>query len=759
MNLIRCKIFHILSGSLFGLNLWGQPADDGITYAEHIAPILKDNCVVCHHPDGIGPFSLLTYAEVRRRARQIAEVTQSRYMPPWKPDPGFGPPLQGERRLTEHQIDLIDRWVQADGPSGNLEKLSVPTSIPNEWKLGDPDLILELPEAYTLPAEGLDVYRNFVVSLPIEDAVYVHAFELLPQTRLAIHHALLMFDPTERSRIRDESEAGPGYDGMGIGSSVPPSGHIVGWTPGQVPYQAYPGTAWQLDPGTDLVLQLHMLPSGRPEKINPRIGLYLSKEAPTLPSFVFQLRSYDLEIPAGEPDYLVEQSIQVTAPLKVVSVYPHTHYLGKDIQLFAVLPDGSKQWLLRISDWDFNWQGDYRYQEPVFIPEGSKIHMAYHFDNSAENIRNPFDPPIAVRGGWRSEDEMAEAMIQVIPVNPGDLPKLVEAQKAYDFQLAGGEARFHYFSGLYLEQQNETERAIASFQSAIRLDPAFASAYFQLGEILERRGDLSQAEELYEEALAYQPDLISARLGKAKLLIRNQQLRQAGFILEEVYSESPDHFQACLYLARYYITRGETEAAIRIFRDGEKYFGDSPQFHLEYGQALLESDRVAAEARLKKAGKTIPEQPAPGSMAPIKKIHSEAFFQLALLYAQDGNVAAASQALDQCLIHNPDHLDALLKSANYAIRNKDNQRALDRLSALVDRPSKDTFTYQDILDNLDLPVGALLLADAYTTAGKKGVALDSIDYAASLLSQRNEKEVAQLLTEKKRKLQNLIFNP
>ncbi len=741
MKRILYSAFGILSLS----GTIGRSQDSVVTYAETIAPIINQNCVICHHEGGIGPFELTTYDQVKKRARQVAEVTHSGYMPPWKPDAGYGPTLQGERRLTDTQIDAIESWVDSGAQPGDLSKLPPPSTILDEWILGEPDIVIDLEEAYTLPAEGLDIYRNFVIPLPIEQTVYVRAFELLPQTRLAIHHALLMLDPTDRSRLQDEAEGGPGYDGMGVGSSVPPSGHIVGWTPGQVPYQAYPGTAWEVKPGTDMVLQLHMLPSGKEETINPKVGLYLSKEPPTKPSFVFQLRSYELEIPAGDADYLVEQSIEVTAPLKVISVYPHTHYIGKDIQLFAILPNGEKQWLLRISDWDFNWQGDYRYIEPPTLPEGSVIHMSYRFDNSADNFNNPNDPPEVILGGWRSEDEMAEAMIQVMPIDPADLRKLQAAQKAYDFKLAGGEARFHYFSAIYLEQQNEFDRAMAAYQQALRLDPSFASTYYRMGAILEQQGDIPEAEALYQEALAYQPELISARLAIAKLMMQRNQIRSAGFILKDVYSESPDHLQAALYLARYHQARGEQAAALEIFKNGEASFSESPQFHLDYGLALLASDPEAAKQKFIVATKTIPEHPAQGALQPLKQQHAEAFYQIALLNDEAGDPIAADSALDSCLLHNADHLDALLKSADYAIRNDDHGKALERLYTLINRPAKDTFSYYDILENLQLPTGAVLLSDAYKAKGMNSTAADALSYGIKLLSEQGSPALAQPL--------------
>ena len=437
-----------------------------VTYADDVAPIIQESCITCHNPNGIGPFSLTNYEEVRRRGRQISEVTQSRYMPPWKPDADYGPALIGERRLSESQIQSIQSWYASGMESGDLSKLTPYTPPTNEWQLGTPDLIIQLDEPFRLPAEAEDIYQNFVIPLPINKTVYVRAFELMPESRLAIHHALLTVDNTRKSRERDAADPGPGWNGMEIGGD-PPAGHIIGWTPGQEPYQAYPGTAWKLTPGDDLVLQLHMLPTGKPESVNPKLALFFADKEPTLPSYVFQLRNYDIDIPPEDSNYLRTGSMRVPVPVKVVSVYPHAHYLGKDIQLYAKLPNGDTQWLLRIPDWDFNWQGDYRFKDPIDLPAQSTLHMAYTFDNSSLNPRNPSSPPKRVTGGWRSYDEMAEAMIQVIPSNKEDLELLVETQLQYDFELAGGEARYHYYNGIALEQVNEPEQALKAYLKSI----------------------------------------------------------------------------------------------------------------------------------------------------------------------------------------------------------------------------------------------------------------------------------------------------
>lgn len=358
---------------------------DVFTYADHVEPIIRTHCVDCHSPGGIGPFSLNTFQEVRRRGRQIAEVTESGFMPPWKPEPGYGPKLQDERRLKDDEIATLSQWFDAGMPSGDLSQVSPPPPAQNGWRLGEPDLILELPQPYPLPAEGLDIYRNFALPLGLSETRYIRAVEFQTSTRLAIHHALFLTDNTGRARVRDRSEPGVGYDGMGIGSALLPAGHIIGWTPGQRPYETPAGTGWEVGPDSDVVLQLHLQPTGRIEPINPRIGLYFAGTKPPLTSFVFQLRSFDIDIPAGEANYTIRESLTVPTDVDVLGVYPHAHYIGRDLRIFAILPDGREQGLLRIPEWDFNWQGDYRFENPLRLPAGTVLHMVYVYDNSAEN--------------------------------------------------------------------------------------------------------------------------------------------------------------------------------------------------------------------------------------------------------------------------------------------------------------------------------------------------------------------------------------
>jgi mono/diheme cytochrome c family protein len=251
--------------SIAGAAAARSTADTPVTFARDIAPILFRQCAPCHRPDGAAPFSLMTYDEARRRAGQIVEVTKSRYMPPWKPDAGVE--FVGERRLTDTDIAIIQRWVSGGLLDGNASDLPSPPRFTAGWQLGEPDLVLPFPE-YILRADGADVFRNFVIPVPDTGARYVRAVEFRPGSR-AVHHANIRVDPTSASRDLDASDPMPGYEGEILHSADYPDGYFLGWTPGQTAPLASHDIAWRLEAGSDLVVQLHLKPTGKPERIQP----------------------------------------------------------------------------------------------------------------------------------------------------------------------------------------------------------------------------------------------------------------------------------------------------------------------------------------------------------------------------------------------------------------------------------------------------------------------------------------------------------
>ena len=259
------------------------PAFTTVTYSKDIAPLIADRCAMCHHENGAAPFSLLTYADVKRRATQIALVTSRRYMPPWKADPADGP-FVGQHPLTDAEIALFQQWAGDGAPEGDARDLP---PLPGRqrwsagWQLGTPDLVVSLPEPYTLPAGGADVFRIFVIPLPVNATRFVRGLEFRPGNPKVVHHANIRVDRTAASRQMDDADPAPGYSGLILRSADYPEGHFLGWTPGQVAPLLPNDYSWRLDPHTDLVVEIHMQPSGKAEAVQPSVGLYFSDQPPT----------------------------------------------------------------------------------------------------------------------------------------------------------------------------------------------------------------------------------------------------------------------------------------------------------------------------------------------------------------------------------------------------------------------------------------------------------------------------------------------
>ncbi|HUL51251.1 MAG TPA: cytochrome c, partial [Candidatus Nitrosotalea sp.] len=395
-----------------------------VTFNKDVAPIIFNHCAGCHRPGQAAPFELLSYGDVRKHAKQIMEVTGRRYMPPWLPEPECGE-FADSRRLTAEQIGTIRQWVTEGAVEGAASDLPPRPRWTEGWQLGEPDLVVTMPQPYTLPAEGRDVYRNFVIPIPLPDARYVRAVEFRPGNWKVVHHAFLKLDATRDSRLRDEADPEPGFDGIHAPPNAqPPSGHFLSWQPGKVVSAGNDGLAWRLEKDTDLVLQMHLRPSGKPEQLQSSVGFYFTDRAPTNTPIKTWMNSYTIDIPAGKKDYVLEQSYTLPCDVDALGVLPHAHYLGKELQAWAMLPDGAKQWLICIKDWDFNWQGDYRYAHPVFLPKGTVIQMRYTYDNSAGNPRNPHQPPERVQYGLQSNDEMGELWLQLLPRDAAGLEAL-----------------------------------------------------------------------------------------------------------------------------------------------------------------------------------------------------------------------------------------------------------------------------------------------------------------------------------------------
>jgi len=494
-----------------------QETSSTVTFNRDIAPIIFHSCSTCHRPGEAAPFSLLNYLDVRKHAHQIADVTRSRTMPPWLPEPQKLK-FADELRLSNAEIDMIQRWVDQGEIEGNPADLPPKPEFVEGWRLGKPDMILTATKPLVLPPQGTDTYWNFIFRVPIEGTKWVKAVEIRPGDKQYVHHANILVDREGSSRKR-EKELGAGFGGMEIrieSQVFDPDSHLLFWKPGTVPYVEPDGMALRLDKGTDLILNTHLQPSGKPEVIRPSIGLYFTPHPATKLPMLLQLEDdVKLDIPAGDKAFVVSDQFTLPVDVELLAIYPHAHYLGKDIQAHAILADGTRETLIHIPDWNLNWQAVYRYAEPVLLPKGTTVSLQYTYDNSDGNPLNPNHPPIEVKGGNRSTDEMCHLWLQVLPVNfdpaKGD-PRMVlqEALARHDVENNPGDFEAHYNLAAMLQAKKEFEGAITEYLEAVKLRPQDAAGNNALGGALVAAGHPEQAAEYLQEALKVRPDYFDA---------------------------------------------------------------------------------------------------------------------------------------------------------------------------------------------------------------------------------------------------------
>jgi len=383
-----------------------------ITYAKHIAPIMQEYCQPCHRPGEVAPFSLLTYRDAYTWRKEIAKVVEARQMPPWKPVAGHGE-FQGERRLTDEQIGMILKWVETGAPLGNPNDMPPPKQFNNDWVLGKPDIIAEMPVEYEVGPTGDDEYRHFVIPTNFDEDVFVRAIDIEPGNRNTVHHVIVFLDTSGAARRLDAADPKPGYEAFGWPGFVP-AGMLGGWAPGFSPSVLPEGTGYRLPKGADIVLQIHYYRTGKPEKDRTRVGIYLEKKPNPQPVGIAWLINPLFRIPAGAERHEVRAYWIAPRDVDVVAITPHMHLLGREMKVEAELPDGTKKTLIWINDWDFKWQDTYHYKTPVKLPRGTRVVVYAYYDNSEKNPNNPHKPPIDVTWGERTQDEMCLVFLHVI---------------------------------------------------------------------------------------------------------------------------------------------------------------------------------------------------------------------------------------------------------------------------------------------------------------------------------------------------------
>lgn len=553
----------------------GPTPRTGVTFSQDIAPIVFQNCASCHRPGQLAPFSLLTYADVKQHAPQIAAMTRARVMPPWPPEVGYGE-FRNPRRLTEDQIDLFQRWLSSGAIEGDPKTRPPPPPALDDWQLGRPDMVLETP-IYTLQADGTDVFRNLVIPVSTSSVRYVKGVEFRPNNRRLVHHAVIRIDRTRVSRRLDEADPAPGYDGMLVDSSFAPDGHFLGWTPGKAPAMEPADMAWRLEPGNDLIVQLHLLPTGKPEPVQAQIGLYFTDSPPAKVPFMIRLGSVKIDIPPGKPDYTISDTYVLPVDVEALSVYPHAHYIAKDIKAFAKLPDGTVRWLIWIKDWDFHWQDVYQYATPVPLPRGTTVTMQYTYDNSDQNKHNPRHPPHRVVFGPASSDEMGDLWLQVLPQRASDLALLERdfQQREVNFAITNSErlvktapkdAGEHTFLAARYLDAGRVDDAIAQLEEALRLNSNQPDAHNNLGIAYQRQGHLIQAIEEFRRAITGNPRSAEAHNNLGVALFSQRNLAEAEQHFRQALQIEPDYGDAHTSLGFVLRAQGRVEEAKAHFR-------------------------------------------------------------------------------------------------------------------------------------------------------------------------------------------------
>jgi tetratricopeptide (TPR) repeat protein len=586
--------------------LWAQsaerpaaPGTSGVTFNKDIAPILWQHCAACHRAGQLGPFNLVTYEDARPRAREIARAVETHQMPPWKPEPGHGDYV-GVRKLTDEQIALLKRWANEGGRQGDPNDLPQIPTWAEGWQLGRPDLIISMTEPYSLAASGPDVFRTFVVPIPGSSRRYVRAMEFNPGNFQAVHHANIKIDQTRRSREWDGADPGEGHEGGGSREAKFPDGHFLGWTPGQSPRVSPPGMSWRLEPASDLVIELHLMPTGRSAPVQASVGLFFTDEPPTRTPYMLRIGRQDLDIAAGQRDYVNTDSYKLPVDVDVLGVQPHAHYLARDIHGLATLPDGSTRELIYIRDWDFHWQDVYQFAAPVALPKGTVVSMRYTYDNSAANPRNPNKPPKRVTFGQTSTSEMGSLWIQVLPHSAADLealdrdfrPKVLADDIAGDekwLERNSRDARLHAELGDCYFEAGRVDDALKQLQEAVMLDPT-PLRHYDVGRVLLFARRFPEAGARFNRALALKPDMAEAIYGLGVALDGLGRLDEAINAYNLALRLNLDYADAHFNLARILAAQGRVQEALSHYEQVVKLRPDD-------AEAAAEVTRLAALQR------------------------------------------------------------------------------------------------------------------------------------------------------------------
>ncbi len=410
--------------------------EEELTFYQDIAPIIHENCTPCHSPNGPGPFNLITYDDVARRGEFVAFVTEVRYMPPWFADPSFQT-YKNERILSEADIEAIRQWYQQgmkEGKPNRKHKQQAEKAVEEFPILGrKPDVVLKMNEPFQIPDNNADEFRFFNVPTQLTEDVYLEAIEFIPGNKRLVHHSRVMVDTTNLMRgIDGLSETDPkayAYQKIPLVDEF-----LYGWVPGNLPIKYPEGTGKKLYKDTDLILNIHYSPSSVEALDQSEVHLYFAKTPVTRDVKTLTLTENDITnqpfvLPANTKPRFYMSSGALPEAMSLISVMPHMHVLGKTFKAFAVTPEGNVVNLIKIDEWDFNWQTTYQFKSLLHLPKGSVIIAEATYDNTRDNPQNPNVPPKDVTYGWNTSDEMMNLVLYYVPYQQGDEQRILYSKQ------------------------------------------------------------------------------------------------------------------------------------------------------------------------------------------------------------------------------------------------------------------------------------------------------------------------------------------
>lgn len=610
MNAMRNRIVpRAVAAAVAVLIGWIVPthaaAQAAVNY-DDVAPLLRENCVRCHRPGGLGPFSLTGYEDARARADRIAEMVTARRMPPWQPVRGYAASsFDDEPRLTDVDRETLQRWAAAGAPPGNARGTAPPAGDAG-WPLGEPDLVVSMDEPYIVAAGGGVEYRNFALPVDIPAPRWVRAVDIRPDVaaQAAIQRAQVTLDDNETGRRIQEEQGSPGYPGLAPDDGRFPPGNFLVWSGGRRSTPPRRVVPWQIGPGTDILLQLGLRSREQPVDVRAAVGLYFADEPPARRGIGIVLDAPALDIPAGEPAHVVEDRYLIPVAVDVAGVYAHLHRLGTTVEVAADFPDGATAGLLRIDDWQFDWQDGYRYSEPLRLPAGTLVRARFSFDNSSANPHNPSIPPVRVRYTQDDTTPRAEVFLQAIAASPDDEAALVAnlSLKLARNDMLGLQAmlrvdpndyRSHTALGARYLTLGQLALARQQLDRALTLAPDHETAHFNLGSLLVAEGDHAGAIDAFREAVRIRPRYAAAHNNLGALLAATGALNDAIVYYRLALQFGSRDASAHYNLANALLATGNVDEAISQFREALTLTPDDPDVHTNLARALVATDDLA----------------------------------------------------------------------------------------------------------------------------------------------------------------------